>query len=297
MCRFGYKYLVFIAFILITLFKINLISYAGVWVESEEGWYYTKDNGSLAKSEILLDDSGEIYCFDDNGLMLHDRTNQEGLYFGTNGAWKNPNNTNKQKFDDLWKELTINDTVTFMSKSEVADALNYYSYCKFITIPTKITVVSSDGNYILNSSSLENDLKILNKYSLMLYSISASLKANDDISTITNIVNYIVELGEYDTSESQNSAYTILNSGLGCCTGYSQLFNILCNNLGYTSETIFVSVITGSHCINRVLINDVWHYYDVTFYDSSKNDIYLDINKDVLLQTYKLCNKGIFGDK
>lgn len=293
MCKFGYKYLIFIVFIFEILFHTSFISYAGVWSNDLSNWRYVKDDNTFANNEILLDESGEIYCFDDTGAMIYNSFNKDGLYFGSNGAWVNPNSTNKEKFDDLWNDYIKEDNITFTSKSELAEALNYYSYSKLITIPRNVSVINSDNGYILTTSSLDNDLKILNQYSIVLDAISLTLKVEDDLSTIQNIVNYIVELGNYD--KTQNSAYFMLTTGLGCCNAYSQLFNKLCNNLGYTSETICVYVETGYHCLNRVLINNIWHYYDVTFYDESKNNMYLDINKDILLQIYKLGNKGIFG--
>lgn len=294
MCKFGYKYLVFIAILFMTLFKINFISYAGIWSNDADGWYYIKDNGNLANDEILLDESGEVYCFDNTGLMLHDSYNKDGLYFSSSGSWVNPISTNKEKFDNLWDEYIKNNTIIFSSKLELVEALNYYSYSKLITIPRNVSVINSGNDFILTSYSLEDDLKHLNQYSSSLDLISVALKTDDDLITIQNIVNYIVEQGNYDIT--QNSAYSILSAGFGCCTAYSQLFNKLCDNLGYTSETVCVYVETGYHCLNRVLINNVWHYYDVTFYDESKNNIYLDINKDIFFQIYRLSNKGIFSN-
>lgn len=295
MCRYGYKYLVFIVFIFITLFKINFISYAGVWNNDLNGWNYIKDNNEMANDEILLDDSGEIYCFDNTGLMLSDSFNKDGLYFSSSGTWVNPISTNKEKFDDLWDEYIKNNTIIFSSKSELVDALNYYSYSKLITIPRNVSIIKLENDFVLTSSSLESDLNILNQYSASLDLISSALKDEDDFITIQNIVNYIVEHGNYDIT--QNGAYSILSKGLGCCTAYAQLFNKLCDNLGYTSETIFVYTETGLHCLNRVLINNIWYYYDVSFYDESKDNIYLNINKDTFLQIYRLANKGIFSNK
>lgn len=295
MCRFGYKYLIFIAVTFIILFKINFISYAGIWSNESNGWYYIKDNNEKANDEILLDESGEIYCFDNTGLMLHESFNKDGLYFSSNGAWLNPISTNKEKFDNLWDEYIKNNNIIFSSKSELVDALNYFSYTKFITIPRNVSVINDENNFILTSSSLEKDLNILNQYSVSLDLISLSLKDDDDFITIQNIIDYIVDNGNYATTE--NSAYSILSKGLGCCTSYSQLFNKLCDNLGYTSETIFVYIETGLHCLNRVLLNNVWYYYDVTFYDESKDSMYLNIDKDIFLQIYKLADKGIFSNK
>lgn len=278
---------------LFVIFNSVFDSYAGTWEKRDENWYYLKDNGVYANNEIILDDLGEIYCFNALGCMLYNQYNKDGLYFSNSGAWVNPNCINKKLLDDKWNDLNTNRVAVFEDKSDIANALNYYSFSKLISIPRNVQVNCKDNRYSLTMDSISKDINLLNEYSLSLYNIAGSLKSENDLDTLVNIANYVISNSNYDTSK--DGAYDLLTSGLGCCAAYTQLFNKLCGNLGYPAEAICVYVSTGYHCINRVLIDNVWHYYDVTFYDQSKDMMYLDIDKNMLLQYYTLGNKGIFG--
>ncbi|OON84850.1 hypothetical protein BXO88_15310 [Oribacterium sp. C9] len=84
------------------------------WINSGNNWYYLGPDGRMiTNKEVKL--SGKRYCFDENGIMLHDTYSPEGLYIGSDGAV-------------IADEAEDVDTYDSYNDSDTSDSYTYYNY-------------------------------------------------------------------------------------------------------------------------------------------------------------------------
>lgn len=86
----------------------------------------------------------------------------------------------------------------------------------------------------------------------------------NDLSKEAAIQRWIVKNVKYDYSLQQNTAYTALHDKKTTCMGYAVLFNKMLQQAGIESTIIVGSYPEGYHSWNRVKIDSVWYFVDIT---------------------------------
>ena len=93
-----------------------------------------------------------------------------------------------------------------------------------------------------------------------------------DEDKVTLIHDYIVRNYEYDTTFTKFSFTDFLDTGSGVCQAYAQMFDLLSTMAGVETQYLEGTAVNSSgdrecHAWNRVFIDDVWYYVDVTWDD------------------------------
>ncbi len=84
--------------------------------------------------------------------------------------------------------------------------------------------------------------------------------------------------GADDRSMSQSCISAVLFDRLTVCTGYAQLFTLLCSCSGIDC----VTVTSAGHAWNKVWIGDIWYNVDCTWDDSRGDTAYLNVTDQQL---------------
>ena len=119
--------------------------------------------------------------------------------------------------------------------------------------------------------------KIIQKKAQNLVKGVKSEKKKSDIiqAWICNHVTYTK--GKVD-GLSTGDAWCAYKTGKALCTGYAQLYRCMCNAVGINCREVngYADGINGweGHEWNKVKINGVWYYADITFLDSGEDDVY-----------------------
>lgn len=82
-----------------------------------------------------------------------------------------------------------------------------------------------------------------------------------------------------DKAMSQSCISAVLFERSAVCTGYAQLFTLLCNRAGIPC----VTVTSKSHAWNKVRIGGVWYNTDCTWNDGKGDQTYLNVTDERLL--------------
>lgn len=282
----------------ITTLGITNTTYAGQWISDEPNeWYYVKNNGQYATNETLLDDKGNIYCFDENSVMRYS-TDYNGLSWDASGAWINRMAPNEEYFEAKYQEYRNNGVVTLSSREEYVDFLNYVSSNYIMEEATVYHSVSSSGEYIFRKEAnpeFENALNLYYQNLELLNSIVAKNRGATDAETARNLVTYIIDNTTYDVNYAYVSS--ILTEGRGRCSSYTRLFKMLCELAGINCEEVYNIAPNGQyHSLTRAWYDGRWHYIDLTYLDSCRNfDKYFDISYDSFLSLFKLENHGLYS--
>lgn len=237
-------------------------AYAGQWIsEGPNEWYYIKENGEYANNEILLDDKGNVYSFDEEGMMIADMENN-GLSWGSSGAWVNKMARNEDVNESKFQEYKKNGIVYFSSRNEYIDFLNYVSTNYVLKTVTTVCTIYGSDKYAFDSSvneKFDEVLDLYNQYFDYMNNIVNESRASTDEETIRNIGNYIMDIATYD--KNQEGVISMITEGKAICSTYTRFFNILCGLAGYNCEEVYCYILPGGgyHAINRVWYGDRWH--------------------------------------
>lgn len=132
---------------------------------------------------------------------------------------------------------------------------------------TEVTI-----NSINSKKTIKNIKKNINK---------ADLGGEDELATILNIHNYLIDHVEYDFSNSpDNKKFSIVGAvinGKAVCEGYARTFKYLCDlydipcilATGYTEDEFSNQKIR--HMWNYVRLDNEWYAVDVTWDDDINN--------------------------
>ncbi len=107
-----------------------------------------------------------------------------------------------------------------------------------------------------------------------------------DLQKIKTVHDYIVNSTYYDVvnyyaGTVPNVSYTIegvMVNHRAVCDGYSKTFEFFMDALGIECERIKGTANGGSHAWNRVKVDGVWYYIDVTWDDPVRGPSYPDFN-------------------
>lgn len=138
-----------------------------------------------------------------------------------------------------------------------------------------VKVVSNDYTKLSIESAKEQiDLKV--------NEIIDEVKAEDDIDTIKNLHDYLINKTTYieDSYYNQNLRGALFYDET-VCAGYSELFQYIANRLGYecysiVGETLPKTSENSLHEWNTIKVNDIWYWIDITWdeaYDEDGNEI------------------------
>lgn len=105
-------------------------------------------------------------------------------------------------------------------------------------------------------------------------SFSNSLKGLTEKAAVRRLNDWIVNNMSY--SENVRDLYSLTYSHVGNCDSFSQIFELVCDELGIESKSVHGYIKnTGEHMWNRVKIDGVWYYIDTTFNQTYDNEYYL----------------------
>lgn len=89
--------------------------------------------------------------------------------------------------------------------------------------------------------------------------------------------NYLYH-ASYDPTYHDNSVYTMVTQQSSACQGYAATYYALCHALGLECDMIT----GGGHAWNRVLIDGVWQYVDVTWDSMNQSSRYFMISENAM---------------
>lgn len=156
------KKIIICAISVISVFCINIQSYAGQWKLNNANWQYTNEDGSITKNK-WKQISGQWYCFDNNGNMYANTFTPDGYLVSASGEWCIPGSTyiNVVAVNDVVKNTTIpfaenikhgdiiladsSEDITGNVKSELIDHGQYYELSNMRILKA---VLSGDADLI-----------------------------------------------------------------------------------------------------------------------------------------------------
>lgn len=129
--------------------------------------------------------------------------------------------------------------------------------------------------------------------------ISKAKEYNTDYEKIKYIHDSLIDLGEYLETDSNflelaesndyQSIVSILTTGKTVCCGYTKLFQIIMNRLGYKTISLNDSsyIENNGHIWNAIYFENEWLYIDVTWDDNDYNQyLYFLNNYDTFYKTH-----------
>lgn len=185
-----------------------------------------------------------------------------------------------------WKEFTfycpkeypkcINDVIAFANDNEGISLLNNYvnpynSYKKIDTL-----VIGDDEVYItIEKLYADSEKQFVDENVDNILKELKIKKEKVSITDIKNIHNYLLKLITYDDEYNGDDEHTITNKAYGAlttkkalCSGYSDLFAIILNELDIPN----FKVTSEDHVWNAIYFNKKWSHIDVTWDDDEVND-------------------------
>lgn len=186
-------------------------------------------------------------------------------------------------------------TISENSFNRVVSAINNAYYPYFEGIDVYIENYYADGTFgyllsIRNTKLISKIGDLLNKKAKTIVKkkikkkkkMSTIKKANAIAKGIASLFKYKV----YSTNDELGSAYKNLKRNKAYCEIYSYLFRDACRLVGIHCQ--YLEGVAGGtpHGWNRIRVGGKWRYYDVTWYDGTKNKKYLGSKK--LWKTHKI---------
>ncbi len=138
------------------------------------------------------------------------------------------------------------------------------------------TIDSSDANTPIIKSASQKE-----EYAKFLKNTIANLSANGKITTKSTdldkakvIAEFVCKNTAYDwnnTSKYDTQTGYSAMKGLSVCSGYTRLFNDLCEEAGIEAEIVAGNLSNNvPHAWSKLKINGQWKYFDVTSMDKDK---------------------------
>ena len=115
-----------------------------------------------------------------------------------------------------------------------------------------------------------------------LFNFSQSLNGLSDRDKIIRAHNWIASNTTYDETLQKTSCYSNVIEGTSTCNGYTRAFYAICCYSGIPCENIRGYVNNTLHIWNRVYINGVWEYVDVTWNSMSRSNSWLLVSEDTM---------------
>lgn len=99
--------------------------------------------------------------------------------------------------------------------------------------------------------------------------IISAVKTDDDVETIRNLHDYLIENYEYSKdNEFNQNIIGLLLEGRGTCASFARTFQYIAQELGYTVYSVPGTSDSGdgveNHLWNIIEINEQWYWMDVT---------------------------------
>lgn len=257
-----------------TLFTLGttLSVFAGEWKRDNVGWWYQRLDGSYPKKQWEWidgnhDSVGECYYFDEDGYCLMDSITPDGYQVNENGAWV---------IDGIVQNLYfcyVDEQLAWQIGAVNRDGFYYLSEQS----PEKISEYSGSSRLELNAQSqaiVDNFIK---------ENITADM---NDFEKEMKIILWMIGHISYDyekykldpiPAEVANASDVLIN-GKAVCSGYSNVFKVLCDACGLNAITVSGDVksinrTTGEeswerHAWNQICLDGDWYNVDVTWADS-----------------------------
>lgn len=180
---------------------------------------------------------------------------------------------------------------------EFADFLrdNVYVYVDDISI--------SDANNLTYVQSYARESSFVEAYvkSSVAKCVTRSMTQKQAAQAIHD---YIVANFDYDYTYNNHSVYSMITTGKGVCQAYTNLYKAMCRYVGIdcvavygTANSSSVPGGVGSHSWNRLCIDGVYYYVDVTWDDCLSNDSYNWLSEKQMSvdhKTEKVITYGIY---
>lgn len=116
----------------------------------------------------------------------------------------------------------------------------------------------------------------------ILFNFSQSLEGLSNRDKIIKANNWIASNATYDETMKKTSCYSNVIEGTSTCNGYTRAFYAICCYSGITCENVRGYVNNMLHIWNRVYIDGVWEYVDVTWNSMSQSNSWLLVSKDTI---------------
>ena len=165
--------------------------------------------------------------------------------------------------------------------------------------------------YLLGSKEEDDAARILLQQKAAAY-VSAAKQHEDPLEQILSVHDAIIKDTAYDYTFQDTSyhAYGIANGGSAVCQGYSQMFYMVADSLGF--ETNFITYTAGdpnnpsdpnhanNHMWNCIKLDGKWYFLDATWDDPDGEDRALSSHDYFLISEATMMERdtgGGHGDK
>jgi len=239
-----------------------------------------------------------------NSYNLFNKASYSFYYNNLNKDEKEVYNEYIKAFLNMNDKILLKKRLTLSSEKKVYEAVSkdhpeiFYipsRNCRLFLIDNKIDICEFTYPYTkeeINNLTTLFEEKINNI-------ISKAKNYNNDYEKIKYIHDSLIELGEYleidsnflEIAESNDyqSIVSILTTGKTVCCGYTKLFQIIMNRLGYKTISLNDNEYTkdNGHIWNAVFYESEWLYIDVTWDDNEYDQyMYFLNNYDTFYQTH-----------
>lgn len=133
-------------------------------------------------------------------------------------------------------------------------------------------------------SDCQKNIEILYDFVLNAKESTDGMATDEKISYIQDM---IIQILEYDQSgDLIHKPDEVLSKRQAVCTGYSNLFYLICINIGVPCECVG----NEDHMFNRIFIDGEWNYIDCTWNDSTDSNTWYMLKRDQLDKDHQLLN-------
>lgn len=297
----------------ILLFTLSLLlltptTIKAEWQQVGNDWKYRIDGTDQYVTGSFIDSNGDVYKFDSQGIMLHNFQDSYRRYYGPDGRARNYLLINRTDFEEKANSLKQGKEIQFDTKDEATNWKIFWDYCICDFGQKKLHLSVKDGKYTLDPTAVNtNDSEIADK---TVYQLAQNTKADTIEQTIYNATIAVADYLDYDITAVNAGSLSfndVCITRRSVCLGYARLTSEILKINGVEAEIVCGQVDNGIgssfHAWLRTDLNQWdkqapgistgkrWLYTDPTWYDSSRDSKYLNINYNEYLDRYMM--KGV----
>lgn len=279
--------------------------------ESNVQWKYKKD-GEYLKSTDFIDVDGNIYTFDENGIMLKDITVDKKIY-SEDGVLQNGLKRDKRLDAELTKWTQGDNHLARFDSMLHKDIFLMYTYLYFSDTGE---ILDDKGEKVLYFYVYDDGFSIINEPNVRSSLVDTTVEelAKQVVgNTLTERVESAIKLagtkldGDYDKilGNDSMSLHKVLETGKSTCVGYTLLTHRILEKIGIESE-LCLGYTTKSNLHLWIRVNkqqcettrvnchhkEHWLYADPSWYNGwgtrQIHPEHFDIEYDRYLEVYKM---------
>lgn len=259
----------------------------GLHIVNENGALYNKNRYEENIKGWSYDNLGNLYYSNEDGVLLKDARNEDGLYFNEDGRLHNKYSDNLTGYLDMARRFERGDKVKFKRQEDLLDFFEYYSLnYKLLDYKCEYIVhQDNEGKYwaSLDKNKIYSRDELRHKILDMFGTIDKDLS---DYDKLLEVSKRIADNMEYDRSYIDLDLNKALTDKKGVCWHFTKIAKVLLEEAEVQTEVMIGFMDNESHMWVRCLVDGKWLYSDPTLAKSMWWN-YSNIAYSIIRESYR----------